>query len=70
MNNPPGHPTLLTMPPWQWPSASVVILPLAADEYELREVRPDWIEVRQRASGKLIWSGLGPASVTVSPAPF
>ncbi len=70
MNNPPGHPTLLTMPPWDWMGPSVTILPLPADAYELREVQPDWFEVRERASAKLIWSGLGPASVSVSPAPF
>jgi len=48
----------------------VEILPLPAREYELRQVHPDWFEVRERASGALIWSGLGPASVAVSPAPF
>ncbi len=70
MNQPPDHPTLLTMPPWCWREPSVVILPRPADAYELRQVRPDWFEVRERDSAKLIWSGLGPASVTVSNAPF
>ncbi|GAA6121490.1 hypothetical protein [Acidovorax sp. FG27] len=70
MNTPPGHPTLLTMPSWGGPCACVEILPLPAAEYELRQVLPDWFEVRERSSGSLIWSGLGPASVTVSQAPF
>ncbi len=70
MNHPLGHPTLLTMPSWGGPCASVAILPRAADEYELRQVREDWFEVRERANGALIWSGLGPASIEVSRAPF
>ncbi len=70
MNCPPDHPTLLTMPSWGGPCPSVAILPLPANQYELRQVQPDWFEVRERASGSLIWSGLGPASVTVSQAPF
>jgi len=70
MAQPADHPTLLTMPSWGWREPSVVTLPLPADAYELREARPDWFEVRERASSRLIWSGLGPASVSVSPAPF
>ena len=70
MNNPADHPTLLTMPPWGWVGPSVAILPLPADAYEMRELQPDWFEVRERASGSLIWSGIGPASISVSAAPF
>lgn len=70
MNNPADHPTLLTMPSWDWVGPSVAILPLPADAYELREVHADWFEVRERASAKLIWSGIGPVSISVSPAPF
>lgn len=69
MNTPPGHPTLLRMPPW-FGMVEERVLPLPAAEYELRQVHQDWFEVRERASGSLIWSGLGPASVTVSQAPF
>ncbi len=70
MNQPPDHPTLLNMPYWCWRVPSVMVLPLPADAYELREVQPDWFEVRERCTARLIWSGLGPASITVSPAPF
>ena len=70
MNNPPDHPTLLNMPDWGFPISSVEILPLPADAYEIRQVHPDWFEVRERESNKLIWSGIGPVSVEVSNAPF
>jgi len=70
MNQPADHPTLLNMPTWCWREPSTVILPRPAADYELREVQPDWFEVRERDSANLIWSGIGPVSVTVSPAPF
>lgn len=70
MNNPPDHPTLLNMPDWGFPISSVEILPLPADAYEVRQVHPDWFEVRERESNKLIWSGIGPVSIEVSNAPF
>lgn len=70
MNYPPDYPTLLTMPSWGGPCASVAILPLPSAAYELRQVHADWFEVRERANGALIWSGLGPVSITESRAPF
>lgn len=64
------HPTLLNMPTWGFSIPSTEILPLPADAYEVRQVQPDWFEVRERESDRLIWSGIGPVSVEVSPAPF
>ena len=58
------------MPDWGFPISSVEILPLPADAYEVRQVHPDWFEVRERESNNLIWSGIGPVSVEVSNAPF
>lgn len=65
-----GHPTLLTMPSWCWPGPCVVALPRSAADYELRQIQAEWFEVRERDTRALIWSGIGPVSVTVSPAPF
>ena len=70
MNFPPDHPTLLNMPEWGFRIPSTIILPLPALSYEVRQVHPDWFEVRERLSDKLIWSGIGPVSVEVSRAPF
>lgn len=70
MHQESDHPTLLTMPGWEWPGPSVVVLPLPATEYDLQEVQPDWFEVRERRGRTLIWSGIGPASITASNAPF
>lgn len=68
-NEPDGHPTLLMFPPW-FGVREEAVLPLPADEYEIRERHPEWFEVRERATEKLIYSGLGPVAVVVSPAPF
>ncbi|MBD9406251.1 hypothetical protein IB236_12960 [Acidovorax sp. ACV02] len=69
MNATDEHPTLLRMPPWLgFPEERK--LPLAPDAYALKEVRPDWWEVRAACSGELIYSGLGPVEIVRSPAPF
>lgn len=63
------HPTLLNMPPWiGWPE--VRILPLPVEAYVVRQKAPDWFEVRERDSGEMIYSGIGPVEVVRSPAPF
>lgn len=68
-NEPDGHPTLLMFPPW-FGVREEQVLPLPADAYEIRERQPEWFEVRERDTDKLIYSGLGPVSVIVSRAPF
>ncbi len=68
-NEPDGHPTLLRLPPW-FGVPEELVLPLPADAYEIRERQREWFEVRERATEKLIYSGLGPVAVVVSPAPF
>ncbi|MDH4417693.1 MAG: hypothetical protein QE485_10745 [Acidovorax sp.] len=69
MNHAADHPTLLRLPAWfGFPEERA--LPLAPDAYALKEVSPDWWEVRTTASGELIYSGLGPVQVERSPAPF
>jgi len=47
-----------------------VLLPLPVDGYVIKERHPEWFEVRERATDKLIYSGLGPVAVAVSRAPF
>lgn len=68
-NTPDNHPTLLMFPPW-FGVREEQVLPLPADAYEIRERHPEWFEVRERATDRLIYSGLGPVSVIVSRAPF
>lgn len=69
MNSNYEHPTLLRMPAWfGFPEERA--LPLAPDAYALKEVSPDWWEVRASGSGELIYSGLGPVQVGRSNAPF
>lgn len=68
-NTPEGHPTLLMFPPW-FGVREELVLPLPADAYEIKERQREWFEVRERATDRLIYSGLGPVSVIVSRAPF
>ena len=68
-NPPDDHPTLLHLPAW-FGVPEQVLLPLPAEAYEVREKQREWYEVRERDTGRLIYSGLGPVSVAVSPAPF
>lgn len=64
-----NHPTLLQLPPWfGFPEERK--LPLEPDAYALKEVHPDWWEVRTTGSNELIYSGLGPIEILRSPAPF
>ena len=68
-NEPDGHPTLLMFPPW-FGVREEAVLPLPVDAYEIREKQREWFEVREKATEKLIYSGIGPVSVIVSRAPF
>lgn len=62
------HPTLLRYPSWLVVVAEEQILPLPPDAYQ---VIPDehW-SVRVRATGELIYHGIGPVDVVLSTAPF
>lgn len=70
LGNPPNdHPTLLHLPAW-FGVPEQVLLPLPVDGYVIKERQPEWFEVRERATDRLVYSGLGPVSVAASPAPF
>lgn len=63
------HPTLLRLPPrrdFNWE----VVLPLRPVDYVVRQRAAAWFEVRVGATEALVYSGLGPVEVILSPAPF
>ena len=63
------HPTLLQMPPWLG-GYEIAILPGAPEDYEIRQLHPDWLTVIRLADGKRVYTGIGPVEVFRSPAPL
>lgn len=61
-------PTLLTIPRW-FGTPEVKILPCLPEHYFINEVEPGWFVVTD-LDNERIYSGLGPASVERSRAPF
>ena len=59
-----NHPTLLRMPPWLGIS-EVAILPGDPEDYEICQLRPDWLTVIRLADGKRVYTGIGPVEVSV-----
>lgn len=78
MTQPTDHPTLLRTPTWYAGPPDETKLPLPAAEYEVqhflfqRESGADdpRTTVTVRATRDVVYQGIGPAEVVVSPAPF
>ncbi|CAN7190229.1 hypothetical protein [Acidovorax sp. LjRoot117] len=78
MTQPADHPTLLRTPTWYGGPPDEKKLPLPAAEYDVehfqlqREGRTDDPRtiVTVRATGDIVYQGIGPAEVLVSRAPF
>lgn len=65
----PRHPTLLRTPSWIPGLDSEIPLVLPAEEYEIVR-KGDRVQVVERATGKVVYDGIGPVDVSTSPAPF
>jgi len=78
MTQPFDHPTLLRTPTWYGGPPDETKLPLPAAEYEVEHFLFKRVSgsddprstVKVRASGEVVYQGIGPAEVLVSPAPF
>lgn len=64
------HPTLLRMPSWLGPATTEEIrLDLPPDGYEVT-TKGDRVRVVERATGQLVYAGVGPVEIVTSNAPF
>lgn len=64
------HPTLLRMPSWLGQSVTEEIrLDLPPDGYEVT-TKGDRVRVVERATGQLVYAGIGPVEIITSSAPF
>lgn len=63
------HPTLLRIPSWLGPTMTEEIrLDLPPDGYEL-STRGDRVRVVERATGQLVYAGIGPVEIVTSHTP-
>lgn len=64
------HPALLRMPTWYSKTAfEEMPLNLPQDAYAITAIG-DRVRVTERASGQLVYAGIGPVEIIDSPAPF
>lgn len=70
MTAPTDNPTLLRMPTWYGGMPDELVLPLEVAAYRVDQVEPDRWAVSVKATGEVIYRGIGPVEVVASPAPF
>lgn len=64
------HPTILRMPTWYSKTAfEEMVLDLTPDDYVI-VTAGDRVSVNERASGQLVYAGIGPVEIIKSSAPF
>ncbi len=62
------HPTLLRFPSWLYTIKEEMVLPKPPETYT---VTPgEWWTVTDTSTGVVVYNGIGPVEVLLSPAPF
>lgn len=61
--------SILQMPSWLGYTEERE-LPLEASAYVIEQTRPDWWDVKERDSGAVVYSGIGPVRVVPPSLPF
>lgn len=64
------YPTLLRYPTWYGGTPDEMVLPLEPTAYSVEQTGPDRWKVAVRHTGEVLYHGIGPVDVVVSPAPF